>query len=219
MALEVELKYPVLEFAPVRRALAGIGAQCLGAVFERNEVFDSPAPGGDAQGASGRLRDAGMVLRLRQDIPGKSGTTGGAGHCGLLTLKLPPPPGAPEGFKVRREIETRVEDLAAMRDILSGLGFAGSLCYEKVRETWKLGELSVCLDRLPFGCFVELEGPPGDILAWADRLGLQAASASTATYHDLHLEHLDRLGLPRRDSFVFDPDTAALLVENPALGA
>jgi adenylate cyclase class 2 len=217
MFLEVELKYPVADFASVRAALARAGAGRGELAFERNEVFDTAPRGGS--GGGGRLREAGILLRVRQNLPEEFSGGGASARGGLLTLKLPPAGDAPPGFKVRREIETGVQDVQALRDILAGLGYAPALCYEKVRETWRHGGLHVCLDRLPFGRFVELEGPPDDILAWADRLGLAAASARTATYHDLHLEHRDRLGLPHQDSFVFDPDTAALLVENPALGA
>ncbi len=209
MSLEVELKYPVADFAPVRAALIGGGAQCLGLVFERNEVFDS--------GDQGRLREAGILLRLRLMIsqPTLAGQAEDSG--GVLTLKLPPPPDAPQGFKVRREIETRVDDVRSLRDILIGLGYAATLRYEKVRETWRIGRAVVCLDRLPFGRYVEIEGTPDAIRTVAESLGLSSASASTATYHDLHLENLDRLGLPHEDSFVFDTATAARLAKSPSL--
>ncbi len=209
MTLEVELKYPVADFASVRAALVGAGAERLGLVFERNDVFDS-----DDQG---RLREAGILLRLRLMIPQPTATEQVEDRGGVLTLKLPPPQDAPRGFKVRREIETRVDDVRALRDILIGLGYVATLRYEKVRETWRTGRTLVCLDRLPFGRYVEIEGTPDAIRSLAQRLGLSSASASTATYHDLHLENLDRLGLPHEDSFVFDTDTAARLAKSPFL--
>lgn len=193
----------------MRAVLIGLGAARLGLVFERNEVFDS--------GDQGRLREAGILLRLRLTTRKRTATDRGEDLGGVLTLKLPPPPDAPQGFKVRREIETRVDDARSLRDILIGLGYAVTLRYEKVRETWRVGVTLVCLDRLPFGCFVEIEGLPDDIRVLAERLGLSAASASTATYHDLHLENLDRLGLPHEDSFVFDTVTAARLAKSPSL--
>ncbi|MFZ5813090.1 MAG: class IV adenylate cyclase [Thermodesulfobacteriota bacterium] len=209
MSLEVELKYPVADFASVRTALAGVGAERLGLVFERNDVFDSAG--------QGRLREAGILLRLRLTTPKRTEADQVEDRGGVLTLKLPPPPDAPRGFKVRREIETRVDDVQVLRDILIGLGYVVTLRYEKVRETWRIGRTVVCLDRLPFGRYVEIEGTPDAIRSLAERLGLSPASASTATYHDLHLENLDRLGLPHEDSFVFDTVTAARLAKSPSL--
>lgn len=207
MPLEVELKYPVSGFADVCRRLEAAGAVPGPVAFERNTVYDDLS-----RGPAGRLRNAGILLRLRRNA--------GEGldpRAAILTVKLPPPGNAPQGFKVRREIETGVADAGAMEAILAGLGYAPLLRYEKVRRTWETPGLHICLDRLPFGRFVEIEGDPDGITACAARLGLDASLARTATYHDLHLEHLDRLGLPREDSFVFDPDTAARLFAVPVL--
>jgi len=211
MPLEIELKFPVAGFTALRRSLAEAGAVPAPAVFEQNIVYDMP-PGAPLPGAPGPLRTAGILLRLRRNSPG-----GREAQGGLLTVKLPGPADAPQGFKVRREIETEVADFAAMRDILAGLGYAEVLRYEKVRQTWTGDGVHICLDRLPFGRFVEIEGRPEDITAWAARLGLDPAASGAATYHDLHLEHLKRLGLPHTDSFVFDPDTADRLLAVPCL--
>ncbi|NDY57083.1 class IV adenylate cyclase [Desulfovibrio sulfodismutans] len=215
MPLEIELKFPVAGFSALRQALAEACAVPEPVVFEQNIVFDAPAPdAGPAAGtvAFGRLRAAGILLRLRRNSPG-----GQAAASGVVTVKLPAPGQAPAGYKVRQELETRVEDFSAMEAILHGLGYAEALRYEKVRQIWTLGGLHVCLDRLPFGRFVELEGGPDDITAWAARLGLDPASARTATYHDLHLEHLDALGLGATDSFVFAPEKSARLLAAPSL--
>ncbi|MEF3696930.1 class IV adenylate cyclase [Desulfolutivibrio sp.] len=223
MPLEIELKFPVAGFSALRQSLAEAGAVPEPVVFEQNIVFDAPSPyaGPDASPdagpdagtvAPGPLRAAGILLRLRRNSPG-----GQAAASGVVTVKLPAPGQAPAGYKVRQELETRVEDFSAMEGILHGLGYAEALRYEKVRQAWMLGGLHVCLDRLPFGRFVELEGDPDDITAWAARLGLDPASARTATYHDLHLEHLDAQGLGPTDSFVFPPEQAARLLAAPSL--
>ncbi|MEW5772597.1 MAG: class IV adenylate cyclase [Thermodesulfobacteriota bacterium] len=181
MALETELKVLDVDLDAVRRSLHHAGGELQGRVFEANEVFDD---------AAGSLRSGGVLLRLRRD-PG-----------GLLTLKLPA--SGPAGLKVREERETRVADPDAARAILEGLGYRVLLRYEKVRETWLLAGCHVCLDHLPFGDFVEFEGPPEAIAEAVARLGLEGRPTSDRNYHALYREHLARRGLPARDSFVFE---------------
>ncbi|KUG28451.1 adenylate cyclase [hydrocarbon metagenome] len=223
MPLEIERKYPVPGFSALRQALMTAGATPEPVVFEQNIVFDAPSPNATPDAtpdagpqvdpvAPGLLRAAGILLRLRRNSPG-----GQAALAGVVTVKLPAPGQAPAGYKVRREIETRVEDFSAMQSILHALGYREALRYEKVRQTWRLGDLHVCLDRLPFGRFAELEGDPEGIAAWETRLGLDPASARTATYHDLHLERLAGQGLSPTDSFVFSPDQSARLLAAPSL--
>lgn len=192
MALETELKVRDVDLDAVRQSLHQAGGDCQGRVFEANEVFDD---------AAGALRAAGILLRLRAE-------SGGAG--GLLTLKLPV--AGPAGLKTREERETRVDDPDAARAVLEGLGYRVLLRYEKVRETWLLAGCHVCLDHLPFGDFVELEGPPAAIAEALARLGLEGRPTSDRNYHALYREHLARRGLPAQDSFVFpDPEREALL--------
>lgn len=192
MALEIELKVRDADLDAVRESLRRAGGERRGRVFEANAVFDD---------AAGALRASGVLLRLRVE----SGVPGG-----VLTLKLPAP--GPAGLKAREERETRVADPDALRGVLEGLGYRVLLRYEKVRETWLLAGCSVCLDHLPFGDFVELEGPPAAIAEALARLGLTGRPASDRDYHALYREHLARRGLPAGDSFVFpDPERQALL--------
>ena len=53
--------------------------------------------------------------------------------------------------------------------------YAPVFAYEKVREEWEFAGCHVCLDRLCFGDFVELEGEPESIRAAAAALGLDWA--------------------------------------------
>lgn len=180
MALETELKYLDVDLDAVRQTLHQAGGDFQVRYFEENEVFDNEA---------GSLRRAGALLRLRR------------GPQCLLTLKLPA--GGPAGLKSRDERETAVADVDAARAILDGLGYKVAFRYEKVRETWSLAGCSVCLDHLPFGDCVELEGTPGAIRAAAERLGLAAGRSTDRDYHALHRDHLRRRGLPEEDGFVF----------------
>ena len=46
-----------------------------------------------------------------------------------------------------------------MEAILTELGLALSLIYEKRREVWHYQEVEIVVDELPFGWFLEIEGP------------------------------------------------------------
>jgi len=184
MGLEIEVKFPVADFSVLRSFLQRRGAIFLARLFEQNVVFDSP---------DGALRARGGLLRLRRD------------NAARLTLKLPSP-GGPAGFKTRREVETTVGDFDQTASILTHLGYLEAMRYEKLRETWRHCDALVCLDELPFGLFVEIEGAPDSIAYTAGDIGLDMAEASTASYHDLFRASLDAQGLPLRDSFVFSSD-------------
>jgi len=198
MALEIELKFRKPDFDKVRENLRGLGAGFLARYFERNLVLDD---------ASSSLRGKGMLLRLRQ-AQGRS----------VLTFKQPP-----EGLaasqadqadradqvgqtglaKVLDEREVEVADFQAMLGILEGLGFRPAFAYEKVREKWRLDGALICLDRLPFGEFVEIEADEAEILRLAAKLDLDLDCATAENYHELHRRHRQETGLPPQDSFVF----------------
>jgi len=190
MGLEIEVKFAVADFGPLRARLQGAGAIFLSRLFESNVVFDAP---------DGALRARGALLRLRQDDQAR------------LTLKLPCETGGLPGFKTRREIETTVGDFDTVAAIFAHLGYVESLRYEKMRETWRYGDALVCLDELPFGLFAEIEGEPDSIAMAAAALECGMDAASTASYLDLFHAHLDAQGLARSDSFVFPPEQGARL--------
>lgn len=185
MALEIETKYLNADHAALRARLAELGAGRVGRWLERNAVYDD---------ADRSLKARGTLLRLREK-------PGGA----VLTLKRSAAATSATA-KIYEEHETRVDDARALRGVLCGLGYAEALRYEKIREKWKLAGCEVCLDTLPFGDFVEIEGAEADILACAGLLGLQSENASTATYHELNRQHRQAANLPPRESFVFESE-------------
>ena len=115
--------------------------------------------------------DAGQVLRLRKDANGSS-----------LTLKGP---STFEGrVKVREEHETEVGDADAARALLEGLGYEMVKRYQKVREQWHLGGVSIALDHTPIGDFAEFEGDAADRVA--RRCGFEPDEAERRSYLRLY---------------------------------
>jgi adenylate cyclase class 2 len=149
--LEIELKFYSPAFAALRSRLQDIGAVCISEnTFEYNIRYETKDEG---------LRKGNCLLRLRKDRE----TT--------LTYKSPPP-AADARFKTYRELEVGVDDFDAMDAILKALGFLPHQVYEKWRETWRLGGTDLCMDTMPFGRFLEIEGRPEPImeLSWQRRI-------------------------------------------------
>jgi adenylate cyclase class 2 len=134
MSLEIEAKFWVRDLDAFRARVVSAGAQIVTPrLLEHNERFDTP---------DGRLRRSGEVLRLRRD------------QRQTLTFKR-----ALASPEMRSETELQIDDLEAARNLLVGLGFVPIFVYEKYREVLALADSQVMLDELPFGSFVEIEGP------------------------------------------------------------
>ncbi|MDH3567920.1 MAG: class IV adenylate cyclase, partial [Desulfobacteraceae bacterium] len=148
---DTEVKFYLSEVNPVRRRIVELGADFKGRVFETNLRFED---------ADTRLFQKKSLLRLRKDIK----TT--------LTFKSEPPFKDDE-FKTLRELEVEVSDFAVMKHILESLGFHEEQVYEKWRETFVLSDTNLCLDTMPFGDFLEIEGPKKSIKELASQIGLK----------------------------------------------
>lgn len=164
--LERELKFPCADLAALRERLVELEAERLNSsAREDNQVFDRGQ----------ELRQGGCVLRLRTDRMGS-----------LLTFKGP---ARYEGrVKVRAEYETRIEDPEALVRIFEHLGYEPVRRYQKKREEWRLGGVTVALDVTPIGDYAEFEGEGAETVA--RRCGMDLESAERRTYLELYDDHL-----------------------------
>lgn len=134
--------------------------------------------------SDGRIRDTGSLLRLREH-----------GDRQLITYK--DPPRFKGAIKERSEYETWVGEIGSMVEIFQRLGFTVFMKYEKDREEWLLGEISVVLDHTPMGDFVEVEGPADQLEHTARGLGLDPSDAVHGSYISLWQEY--RASHPERN--------------------
>lgn len=163
----MELKFPVDGFQEVVARLRELSSIPGEATPEENFVFDTP----------GRtLRKRNVLLRLRLT----AGLT-------ILTVKGPVRDSA---MKVRSEFETRLScGLDEALQILETLGYEVVASYEKIRQVSLLGSVTVCLDELWFGSFVELEASTEEDLADAAlRLGFDPSHGLSQSYLNLEAE-------------------------------
>lgn len=177
MAVETEIKLRLVDPQAVRVRLRAVGARFVGRVLEVNRLLD------DGQRS---LFRAGCGLRLRRQTPLDGANRSEAGpsdSAELLTYKGPQQSAAPS--KQREEIETRVDDGAALLRVFERLGYRESVVFEKRRETWRLESALVTLDELPeLGWFVEIEGPTAAAIA---ALQAQLDLADAQVVHDTYV--------------------------------
>jgi adenylate cyclase class 2 len=134
---ELEVKFYVRDLAAVEARLCKTEALLVQPrTHEVNLRFDTPA---------GELARSYRVLRLRQDTAAR------------LTYKGPAK--MQEGVRIRQEIEFTVGDFHSARRFLEAIGYQVSMMYEKYRTVYDLDRVHVALDELPYGDFVEIEGP------------------------------------------------------------
>ena len=179
-SVEVEVKFLVEDLGAVRRLLLAAGV-VAGAprVYERNVRFDT---------ADERLLARQALLRLRQDTRAR------------LTYKGLSDQDAASEAKVREEIELTVDDFDRMALTLARLGFGAVQTYEKYRETFHWRDVEVVLDEMPFGTFVELEGPSDTSLrAAAAALGLDWSRRVLTNYLELMERARRAFDLPFND--------------------
>ncbi len=166
--MEIEVKFYLRHLEDIRKRLIAQGVRLkTDRLLERNLRFDTP---------DRELAGKKHVLRLRQD------------NRATLTFKRP------RGqVETREEFEIEIDDFESGRKILEALGYIVTAIYEKYRETYQIDTIQVMLDELPFGCFIEIEGPSLEsIRLMSDQLGLPWERRVQASY----LELFDRIRRP-----------------------
>jgi adenylate cyclase class 2 len=161
---EIEVKFLIEDLVAMRQRLVALSATLsTPRTYEENLLFDTP----DVQ-----LRRQGRVLRLRRDRRNR------------LTYKEPQTHHDAD-FKIMQEYEVEVSDFGQAHAILTKLGFAVALRFEKYRETFTYQGAEIVLDEVPFGVFMEIEGSQDAIRAIVTALGLDFNARLVSSYIDI----------------------------------
>ena len=164
--LEREIKFRSDDLAKLRERMGELEAERVGpAAFEDNWIVDR----------EDELLSKGRILRLRTD--------GAHAH---LTFKGPM---HMEGkLKVRQELEIGIESAEDGLLLFEQLGYKVVRRYQKVREEWQLGGVTIALDHTPIGDFAEFEGDGAETVA--RRCGFDPAKAEPRSYLRLYEDYL-----------------------------
>jgi predicted adenylyl cyclase CyaB len=166
---EREIKFPGAELEKLRERLLDLEAERVGPpAFEDNWILDRDGE---------ELLKSGCILRLRTD-----------GGRARLTFKGPM---RLEGnVKVREEREIEVNTSDEARALFENLGYRVVRRYQKVREEWHLGGVTIALDHTPIGDFAEFEGDGAETVA--KRCGFDPDKAERRSYLRLYEDHLKK---------------------------
>jgi adenylate cyclase class 2 len=161
---EIEVKFLLEDLPAMRQRLVALGATLsTPRTYEENLLFDTP----DAQ-----FRQQGRLLRLRRDRRNR------------ITYKEPTTHNDLD-FKIMQEYEIEVSDFDQAYAMLTKLGFALALRFEKYRETFTHQGAEIVLDEVPFGTFMEIEGSQEAIRSIVTVLGLAFDTRLVSSYVDI----------------------------------
>jgi len=176
---EIEVKYYLDHPGAVRDRIMELGGVSRGRVFETNIRYEDEGK---------TLVRNKQLLRLRHD-----GNT-------TLTFKTRSPLTIEEGdVKVRRELEVEVNDFDTMHAILGLMGFRKEQIYEKWRETLTIDDTCFCLDRMPYGDFLEIEGGKDAIDHYSSKIGFSKGDRILDNYLALFERVKKKFGLSFSD--------------------
>jgi adenylate cyclase, class 2 len=175
--LECEVKFFIANPERVRDRLQRAGALPTGSAFETNYRYDR---------TDNALLARQCLLRLRRD------------RRNLLTYKTPDSSGGRQ-IKTHQELEIEVSDFDTTHQILEALGFHRAQMYEKRRETYEMGSVEICLDHLPYGHFIEIEGAADMLSSAAAGLDLAWRRRILANYLQIFEAIRSALRLPFND--------------------
>jgi len=175
---EREIKLYIQNLSALAERLRICGADIVrDRTLERNLRLDTP---------DGSLRKDGRLLRLRKDD--------------RVQVTYKDCAEVEDGVVARREIEFIADDLEVVTALFNALGYQVMAIYEKYRSIFRLGDVVVTLDELPYGDFVEIEAPNNTLIEGVvQMLGLDKSKAITTNYLGLFDRLKENLGLEFND--------------------
>lgn len=157
---EIELKILNIDKQKTVERLGKMGAEFVEQVKIHDKQFDFP---------DGRIKQADELLRLR--------LIGDRGEIAYKDKRR-----SEDGFKIVEETETHIQDVAAMEKILRKLGLDSKYDREKIRISFKKGNVKFEIDQYPkIPTYIEMEGPKEEITPAVEWLGYAMSDTTDMT--------------------------------------
>ncbi|MBF0227065.1 MAG: class IV adenylate cyclase [Desulfobacterales bacterium] len=175
--LEIEIKYYIPKKEEIRAKIIDLCKDSHGLLFEKNIRYEN---------SDKSLLKQNSIIRLRQT------------NKTNLTFKSKIPDKTKQ-FRIHKELEVEVSDFQTMNEILLSIGFHHEQIYEKWRETFSYNNAIICLDSMPFGCFLEIEGEKEAIIDTSNKLGLDWNKRILLSYIEIFFILKEKFNLPFSD--------------------
>lgn len=128
-----------------------------------------------------RYEKSGILLRTREEDKDK-----------VVTLKKKLKTDG--GIFEREEYESNVGDVSVLNEIFEELGFTKSWIMEKFRIQGTYNGLTLCLDEVCLGIFLEIEGEESEIVGVLNDFSLDFDERITVSYWELWEEYKKKKG-------------------------
>lgn len=176
--LEQEVKFYIQNLDGLIARTAATGADLVRErMFERNLRLDTP---------EGDFTKAQRVLRIRQDDQ--------------VRVTYKDNARSENGIITRTEIEFSTDSFEVTRKLFEALGYQVSVIYEKYRQVYRIGDVELMIDELPYGNFIEIEAPNAVLIEGvAQMLGLDWSKSIKTSYLGLFEIAREKLGFAFRD--------------------
>jgi len=129
MAIEIELKVRLDDYAPVKERLSLVGNYCRS--YKKSDSYWRPAAGGIATDAALSVPATGVRVRRESGID----ADGAAHESVLVTYKIKE---ISDGIEVNNECEFTVSDAVPFEELLGRLGLRDSVRKEKEGWAWTI---------------------------------------------------------------------------------
>lgn len=191
---EIEIKIRLVDKGKIKKKLLSFGWKMEKIVFQQEYRITD---------AENTLGEKGIFPRVRKE-----------GEKSVFTIKVNPDGKVNENDKSiryfnRLEYDIEVEDAKKMAEILSIIGLTEQRILEKYREIWKKDdekELSIVIDSLKFGDYMELEGSEGKIDKMAERLGLSNEERITLAYWRVYRKYCEQNNFKEEKNLLLKED-------------
>lgn len=164
MAKEVEVKFKIKSPRLIEKYLKTLGAKKIFQALEKDIYYSTPF-----------RRRTQFTIRLRK-----------ISNEGIFTLKYPVLKERSKRYKVLNELEAVVKDADMFDKMLKKIGFKPTFFKEKFRKTYKLKQVLIAIDKLPYiGFYIEIEGAKSKIKEVLKLLKLDQKKSEILTYADI----------------------------------
>lgn len=188
---EIEIKIQLNDKKEIQQRLQALGWYIKDLIFHKTYLLSTP---------NEALFEQGIFPRVRVE-----------GNRTIFTIKVKSQKNKADdknlNYFQRDEYEVEVEDADKIVKMLSILGLTEQLVDEKYRQTWlneKSEGLSIVIDTLPFGCFLEIEGTKDQIEKTVKQLDLQNEKRITIAYRRVYREYCKKNGIKEERNLIFN---------------